>query len=46
LHADDLVRAFARGDTLVHLVGTPRPNPRNARQFRDLDLRSAEVAAA
>jgi uncharacterized protein YbjT (DUF2867 family) len=35
-------------DTLVHLVGTPRPNPSKARQFREVDLPSirASVSAA
>jgi uncharacterized protein YbjT (DUF2867 family) len=35
-------------DTLVHLVGTPRPNPSKARQFREIDLASirASVSAA
>ena len=35
-------------DTLVHLVGTPRPNPSKARQFREIDLPSlrASVSAA
>ncbi len=28
-------------DTLVHLVGTPRPNPSRAREFREVDLASA-----
>lgn len=28
-------------DTLVHLVGTPRPNPSRAREFREIDLASA-----
>ncbi|HEY6239554.1 MAG TPA: hypothetical protein VIW78_01815, partial [Burkholderiales bacterium] len=35
-------------DTLVHLVGTPHPNPAKAREFRDIDLASirASVTAA
>jgi len=35
-------------DTLVHLVGTPHPNPAKAREFREVDLASirATVAAA
>jgi nucleoside-diphosphate-sugar epimerase len=32
-------------DTFVHLVGTPRPNPSKAREFREIDLASARVAA-
>ena len=43
---DDVAGALARGDTLVHLIGTPRPNPSKARQFREVDLRSAQVAAS
>ena len=42
--------AAARGgvDTLVHLVGVPKPSPAKARQFREIDLGSirASVAAA
>jgi uncharacterized protein YbjT (DUF2867 family) len=41
----DLERALSPGDTLVHLIGTPRPNPRKAKQFREVDLASAEIAA-
>ena len=35
-------------DTLVQLVGCPKPSPRKAQQFRDIDLRSglAAVSAA
>lgn len=35
-------------DTLVHLVGVPRPTPTKAREFREVDLASirASVAAA
>jgi nucleoside-diphosphate-sugar epimerase len=35
-------------DTLVHLVGTPHPNPAKAREFREIDLASirASVTAA
>ena len=32
------------GDTFVHLVGTPRPSPAKARQFREVDLASAREA--
>jgi uncharacterized protein YbjT (DUF2867 family) len=31
-------------DTLVHLIGTPHPSPAKAKQFRDVDLVSAQVA--
>jgi uncharacterized protein YbjT (DUF2867 family) len=43
-------RTFATGmahaDTLVHLVGTPRPSPAKARQFREVDLVSVREAVA
>ena len=32
-------------DTLVHLVGVPHPSPAKARQFVEVDLRSAKEAA-
>jgi uncharacterized protein YbjT (DUF2867 family) len=44
--ADSLAEALSPGDTLVHLIGTPRPNPRKAQEFLAVDLRSAQVAAA
>jgi uncharacterized protein YbjT (DUF2867 family) len=31
-------------DTFVHLIGTPHPSPAKAKQFRDIDLVSIEVA--
>jgi uncharacterized protein YbjT (DUF2867 family) len=34
----------APADTLVHLVGTPHPNPRKVREFIDVDLRSLQQA--
>jgi uncharacterized protein YbjT (DUF2867 family) len=33
-------------DTLVHLVGTPRPSPAKAQQFIDVDLASVRAAIA
>jgi uncharacterized protein YbjT (DUF2867 family) len=42
---EDVERALSCGDTLVHLIGTPRPNPSKARQFREVDLASADIAA-
>jgi uncharacterized protein YbjT (DUF2867 family) len=33
-------------DTLVHLVGTPRPSPAKARQFREVDLVSIRESVA
>ena len=38
------VDALAGFETLVHLVGTPRPNPSKAREFREVDLASAREA--
>jgi nucleoside-diphosphate-sugar epimerase len=39
------VRAALRpGDTLVHLIGTPHPNPSKAAEFVRVDLGSARVA--
>jgi uncharacterized protein YbjT (DUF2867 family) len=48
LDADSYARQVPPCDTLVQLVGTPKPNPRKARQFRDVDFTSgiAVVAAA
>jgi uncharacterized protein YbjT (DUF2867 family) len=34
----------APADTIVHLVGTPHPNPRKAREFIDVDLASVRAA--
>ena len=34
------------GDTVVHLVGTPHPNPRKAQEFERIDLGSVREAAA
>lgn len=36
--------AIAPADTFVHLVGTPRPSPFKARQFREIDLVSIKAA--
>jgi len=38
--------AVPPADTLVQLVGTPRPNPSKAREFRAVDLVSARESAA
>ena len=44
----DFAASVPPSDTLVHLVGTPRPGPHKARKFREVDLVSiqASVAAA
>lgn len=46
LDADSYVRQVAPSDALVQLVGTPKPNPRKAQQFRDVDFRSGMAAVA
>lgn len=38
--------ACVGADTLVHLVGTPKPNPAKAQEFRDVDLTSIRAATA
>jgi len=43
---DDVAKALRPGDTLVALIGTPRPNPSKAEQFRRIDLASIEAATA
>jgi uncharacterized protein YbjT (DUF2867 family) len=40
LDADSVRRALRPGDTVVHLVGTPRPGPRKAAEFERVDLAS------
>ncbi len=44
LDAASYVGALTRGDTLVHLVGTPHPSPAKAAAFRRVDLPSIEAA--
>jgi uncharacterized protein YbjT (DUF2867 family) len=46
LESDSFAAAVAPADTLVHLVGTPRPSPAKAAQFRAVDLASVRAAAA
>jgi len=48
LDAVSVQSALKPGDTLIHLVGTPHPNPSRADQFEKVDLVSirATVAAA
>lgn len=45
LSADDIARALTPECTLVLLVGTPHPNPRKAREFKEVDLASVRAAA-
>ena len=48
LDAESVVAALWSDDTVVHLVGTPHPNPSKAKQFEQIDLVSirAVVTAA
>ena len=48
LEAESVAAALRSGDTVVHLVGTPHPNPSKAKEFEQIDLVSirASVAAA
>jgi uncharacterized protein YbjT (DUF2867 family) len=48
LDPEAIAGALRSNDTLVHLVGTPHPNPSKAREFQRVDLPSirASVAAA
>lgn len=48
LDATSIAKALESGDTVVHLVGTPHPNPSKAEEFQRVDLASiqASVAAA
>src|SRR4051812_44408759 len=40
-----LSAAFGAGETAVHLIGTPHPNPSKAAQFERVDLASARICA-
>jgi uncharacterized protein YbjT (DUF2867 family) len=42
---DVLTAAFGAGDTVVHLIGTPHPNPSKAAEFQRVDLGSARICA-
>jgi uncharacterized protein YbjT (DUF2867 family) len=46
LHAESVAAALRSGDTVVHLVGTPHPNPSKAKQFEQIDLVSIRAAVA
>ena len=46
LDAQSYLHAVTPGDTLVHLVGTPRPSPAKAEEFKRVDLPSIEAAVA
>lgn len=46
LAATDIQGALADIDTVVHLVGVPKPSPAKARQFREVDLNSIKATVA
>jgi len=46
LAADGIFAALAGVDTVVHLVGVPKPSPAKARQFREVDLVSIQATVA
>ena len=46
LDAATFAHAIPRGATLVHLVGTPHPNPSKAAEFERVDLASIRATAA
>ncbi len=46
LDAGSFASAVPPADTFVHLIGTPRPNPTKAQQFRKIDLVSVKAAVA
>jgi uncharacterized protein YbjT (DUF2867 family) len=46
LDAASVAAALRNCDTLVHLVGVPKPSPAKARQFRAIDLVSIQASVA
>ena len=46
LDESSVASALGPGDTIVHLVGTPHPNPSKAEEFRRVDLASIRTVAA
>jgi uncharacterized protein YbjT (DUF2867 family) len=44
LQMDSYTEAVRGADTFVHLIGVARPSPAKAKQFRTIDLVSAQVA--
>ena len=43
--ASQVAAALAAGDTLVHLIGTPHPNPSKTAEFQAVDLASVHACA-
>lgn len=46
LDSESIATVLQPGDTLVHLVGTPHPNPRKAAEFEAVDLASIRAAVS
>jgi uncharacterized protein YbjT (DUF2867 family) len=46
LRAESFREQIAPADTFVHLIGTPRPSPAKAAEFRSVDLVSVEAAVS
>jgi uncharacterized protein YbjT (DUF2867 family) len=44
LRMDSYTEEVRGTDTLVHLIGVPHPSPAKAKEFREIDLVSAQVA--
>lgn len=44
LNAESYAHLVQPSDTFVQLVGTPKPSPRKAQQFREIDLKSGLAA--
>jgi uncharacterized protein YbjT (DUF2867 family) len=45
LRVDSYTQEISPADTFVHLAGTPHPSPAKAKQFREIDLVSVQVAS-
>jgi uncharacterized protein YbjT (DUF2867 family) len=46
LKASTFAPSIAPADTVIHLVGTPRPSPAKAAQFRSVDFASIEATVS
>lgn len=44
LDSDSIFDALQQGDVLVHLIGTPHPNPSKVTEFKRIDLGSVKAA--
>ena len=44
LQMDSYRNEIGSAETFVHLIGTPHPSPAKAKQFREIDLASVQVA--